>query len=115
MAVFTLESLVLRGVAVEFDGTALNTRLGTSVEAADVRTAGIGTFPCHPLSDPDAAGAGRSQGAGVPRYLVSASPTGAPAAGLFAGGQEKRFAVGSAWRMPAGRTLSTTIRGARSR
>ncbi len=115
MAVFMLESLVLRGVSVERDGTALNPRLGASVEATALRTAGIGTSQGHPLSDREVGGAGRSPSAGVPRYLVPASPIGAPAAGLCAGEQGTRFEVESAWRMPAGTTLPTTARGARNR
>ena len=87
MAVFSLESLVLRGVSVQGDGTALNPRLGSSVETTDSRTTEVvNSLP-----------------------YVPASPIGAPAAGLFADEQE------SAWPMPAGRMLSTTARGTRGR
>ena len=136
MFVFTLESLVLRGVTVKCDGSALNVRLGTSVEATDLRPTAIGNSMCHPLSDyrPDTnpadganrpvsspaaklevGGAGRSHSAGVLRRFVPASSFGAPAAGLFAGRQGKRSEERSLWHMPAGRTPPTKTCGTRSR
>jgi hypothetical protein len=143
MFVFSLESLVLRGVSVLCGGKAVNLRLGFSVEANSLQPAAIGNSMCPAQSDyrpdtqpaarlnhavstavaePAVEGAGRSPSADilqghVPATTVRriASPLGAPAAGLFAGIQEKRSAVGSAWRMPAGRTPPTTTRGTRGR
>ncbi len=143
MAVFTLESLVLRGVSVLCGGKALNLRLGTSVEAANSQPAAIGNSMCPALSDyrpdtqpadrldhsvsnrvemPAVGGAGRSHSAGILQGHVPAtsvrriaSPLGAPAAGLFTGIQGKRSAVESAWRKPAGQTPPTTTRGTRGR
>jgi hypothetical protein len=142
MALYTLESLVLRGVSVLCDGKALNLRLGTSVEPVVPISAVDNSM--YPLSDarPDNAqpvgghnhqvpnqvekpaieGAGRSHSVGAQRRLTAAtrarwaaSPFEAPAAGFFAGGQEKRVEERSAWRQPARRTPPQTTRGTRSR
>jgi hypothetical protein len=142
MAVFTLESLVLRGVSVRCDGSVLNLRLGASVEPT-VRISAIGNS-MYPLSDarpddtqpvagpnhqvphqvekPAIDGAGRSHSVGTPRRLTAAttarwaaSHLEAPGAGLFAGRQEKRIEERSEWRKPARRTPPSTTRGTRSR
>jgi hypothetical protein len=140
MALYTLESLVLRGVSVLCGGKAVTLRLGASVEPV-VPISAVGNS-MYPLSDarPDNAqpvdglnhqvlnqvgkpaidGAGRSHGVGTLHRLTAttarwaASPFEAPAAGLFAG-EQKRFEERSAWHPPAGRTPPQTRRGTRSR
>ena len=133
MAVFTLESLVLRGVSVLCGGKALNLRLGTSVEpVVPISTVGNSMYPLsdarpgdnHPVAGPvhqahrqaekpATNGAGRSPGVGTLRRLTATSRD-TFTAGLLAG-QGKRAADRSAWQRPAGRTPPQTTRGTRSR
>jgi hypothetical protein len=141
MALYTLESLVLRGVSVLCGGKALNLRLGTSVEpVVPISTVGNSMYPLSDARPDDAQpvaglnhqapsqvekpaiqGAGRSHGGGTLHRLTAAaarwaaSPRKAFAAGLFAGGYTKRVEERSAWHRPAGRTPPQTTRGTRSR
>jgi hypothetical protein len=141
MAVFCLESLVLRGVSVLCGGKADYLRLGTGTTAEgipsvcnsmsqslsdnrpDYAQPADGPNPQVPTAEvPAVGGAGRSHGAGVHRRRFpatsarkQASPFGRPAHGLLAVGRVQRSEVGMSWRKPACRIPPTTTRGTRSR
>ena len=140
MAVYCLESLVLRGVSVLCGGKADYLRLGTGTAAEGIPSVcnsmsqslsdarpdhaqpADGPNPQVPTAEvPAVGGAGRSHGAGVHRRRIpatsarkQASPFGQPAHGLQVVGRGKRTEVGSSWQLPAARTLPTT-RGTRDR